>query len=111
MSTDPLPSMEERLKAQAARRRTQLGEADELHPAHRRMLQEEVRKTYGENTVTESEEKPRGVWFGWLWSRSALVGGLCVVALLFAIAVVPRWTQTDSDGRMDSAARTTEERT
>ena len=77
MTPHPDSSMDERLKAYAAKRREQWGDPLELHPATHRLLQAEVAATF-------RGRKParRAWWSGFRLPLPRLAYGLAVVAVL-----------------------------
>ena len=71
--------IEERLQRYAKERRTQGGDFA-LHPATRRLLQDEVRRQHG------AAAKGRTGWAGWLswWRNGLVIGGGVAAGVLFA---------------------------
>src|SRR5436853_6993081 len=66
MSSDPERPIEKLLRTRARRRREQAGESWELHPATRRLLQQEVARRFG-------RKGEQGIsWLSWLAARSWL---------------------------------------
>ena len=77
MPEQPDKSIEEQIKAWAEKRRAETGAPFELHPATRRLLQDEVRRTYPKNSV-EPASQSRG-WLRLIWPRVAVTSSLCLV--------------------------------
>ncbi len=83
-SDEPNSKMDELLRAYAKKRREQGEAPDEIHPATRRLLQDEVRRTLGARKDSEGAGAER--WRRWRWPMIAMGGG--AVAMLFAFAML-----------------------
>jgi hypothetical protein len=94
MPEQPDKPIEEQLKAWARKRRQEAGAPPELHPATRRMLQEEVARTFARKP-SEPAAAP-AVGFRVFWPRLALIGSLCMVAVILAGILLPRLGRTKS---------------
>jgi hypothetical protein len=75
--------IEKQLRAWAEQRRRKADAPFELHPATRRMLQNEVRKIHGQNPA---ESAARSSFFS-RW-RPTFVAGVCIIALVTVLAVI-----------------------
>ena len=85
MAPEPHQNAEKRLKAFARLRREEAGDAFEMHPATRKLLQGEVARVYG-RPAPPAAARAR-LFFGWrprLWVAEAFV-----VVLLVGVLVVP----------------------
>src|SRR5438876_10604172 len=94
MPEPPNKPLEEQLKDWAQKRREEAGAPFELHPATRRLLQDEVGRTY----PTRSDEPGAhpGSWSRLFWPRFALVGSLGVALIIMAAILLPGLTKSKS---------------
>jgi hypothetical protein len=90
MSAENPHPIDQELRAWAARRRRESGPGWDLHPADRRLLQDEVRRLEAV-TLTSRQAHPRG--WRWWWPRTAVVGGVAAVLLLAVIQFTARTKQ------------------
>ena len=85
--------MDELLRAYAKMRREQAGPPPALHPATRKLLQDEVRRTFG---TPPAPSNPIGLG-AWLAARWRLVAAGGVAAVLFVVITVlnaPSWNRS-----------------
>ncbi|HWW02830.1 MAG TPA: hypothetical protein VNZ64_24235 [Candidatus Acidoferrum sp.] len=88
MATDPERPIEKLLRACADKRREEAGAPLELHPATRRLLQDEAARRYAKPAL---QPGPIGVWLSHLWPRLALgVAGVAAVAAIVLVVIRPR---------------------
>ncbi len=82
-SDEPNSKMDELLRAYAKKRREQGEAPGEIHPATRRLLQDEVRRTFGagKNSAAAGAER----WRRWRWPMIATGGGAVAMLLAFAV--------------------------
>src|ERR1700691_5975972 len=85
-SNEPNNNMDELLRAYAKKRREQAEPALELHPATRKLLQDEVKRTFG---ATPAPTRRRSSWLvrwpiGALWPL-AWAGGMVAIGLLISV--------------------------
>lgn len=83
MPVDPESNIEQQLQAYAQRRRDEAAAPFEMHPANRRLLQDEVARTYARPAADGAST--RG-FFTALWPRLALGGAVCA-ALAMALLI------------------------
>jgi hypothetical protein len=91
-SQEPNENMDELLKAYAKKRREQAEPALEMHPATRKLLQDEVERTLGATPAATPTPTPAPwypSWFSALWPFGALGSTLAVVCLMFALFHTP----------------------
>jgi hypothetical protein len=74
--------MDETLRAYAKKRREQAEPALEMHPATRKLLQEEVKRTFG---ARAAQTESRSSWYWARWPLGALGGALAVLMLMFTV--------------------------
>src|SRR4051812_7767393 len=89
MSTESEQPIEKALRACAQKRRDEAaaGAPFELHPATRRLLQDEVKRKFG--NAPSQIQSAGGTWFG-SWPRLAWCFGILAVLGILAIVVVPK---------------------
>src|SRR5438445_12945741 len=87
MPDEPNRNVEDQLKAWAQKRREEAGAPLELHPATRKLLQDEVARTFTKKT-TEPAARPGG-WLKVFWPRFALVGSICALLVILAGLSLP----------------------
>src|SRR2546429_9018826 len=96
MPDEPNRNVEDQLKTWAQKRREEADAPFELHPAARKMLQDEVARTFPKRSDAPLGKPNRpppyvgGYAVGWLkmsWSRFALTGSLCV-ALVVVVGIL-----------------------
>jgi hypothetical protein len=97
MPDDPNKNVEEQLKAWAQTRRADEGAPLELHPATRRLLQDEIARTFPKKT-NEPVPRPAG-WIELFWPRFALVGSLCVVLAVVIALLLPGLAKSKSNAQ------------
>ncbi len=85
MPDDPNRNVGEQLAAWARKRREEEGAPFELHPATRKMLQDEVARTFPKKSDERAAEP--GGWWKFFWPRFSLVSGLCV-ALVAVVGIL-----------------------
>jgi hypothetical protein len=83
-SDEPNKNMDDLLKAYAKKRREQAEPALEMHPATRKMLQEEVKRA-----LAAPPKHTRSNWFSGMWGVGALGGAFAVLLLLFVVFRMP----------------------
>jgi hypothetical protein len=89
MADTPDNQIEKLLKDYAQQRREAAG-TPELHPATRRILQDEVRQQFGRPVAPA----PSRSWAGRFWPRFALTSGALGVLVLMAFLLIPHGDQT-----------------
>ena len=72
--------MDELLRAYAKKRREQAEPVAEMHPATRKLLQDEVKRT-----LAASPAPTRPSWRVWRWPLLAMWGGMAVLLVMFAM--------------------------
>src|SRR3989442_5076631 len=87
MPDDPNRNLEEQLTAWARKRREEAGAPFELHRATRRMLQDEVARTFPKKSDEAAAESAG--WWKMFWPRFALAGSLCLVMVILAGILLP----------------------
>ncbi|PYK58828.1 MAG: hypothetical protein DME21_14895 [Verrucomicrobia bacterium] len=96
MPDEPNRNVEDQLKTWAQKRREEAEAPFELHPATRKMLQDEVARTFPKSfdaPLGKPNHPPPYVggyavgWLKMLWSRFALAGSLCV-ALVVVVGIL-----------------------
>ena len=96
MPDEPNRNVEDQLKTWAQKRREEAEAPFELHPATRKMLQEEVARTFRKELdapLGKPKDPPSyvgghaGGWLKMFWSRFALTGSLCV-ALVVVVGIL-----------------------
>src|SRR6185436_13363007 len=75
--------IEKALRATAQKRRDEAGPPLELHPATRKLLQNEVARKYA---ASEQQTNSRTAWARWRWPRFAL--GVATAAVVVVLAAV-----------------------
>jgi hypothetical protein len=97
MPTEPDNNIEEQLKAWAAKRRADAGSDFELHPATRRLLQDEVaRNAPAPRPIPETSRD----WLAWLRPRMAMA--LSVVAMMLLVGIVFLPAKSKSKAKQES---------
>jgi hypothetical protein len=81
-SHEPNENMDEALRAYAKKRREQAEPPLEMHRAARKLLQDEVKRTF---SSTPAQTKSRRSWFSAWWPLGALGGAFAVVLLMFTV--------------------------
>ena len=79
LSPEPNSKMDELLKAYAKKRREQGEPPAQMHPATRKLLQDEVKRTLG------AAPSPRQNWQKWRWPLLAFGGGFAALLVMFAV--------------------------
>src|SRR6266516_5881597 len=97
MPDDPNSNVEDQLAAWARYRREQAGAPFELHPATRKLLRDEIARTYPKRSE-EPAARPGG-WFKMLWPRFALAGSLCVALVVLAGILLPSLARSKSQAK------------
>ncbi|HXT40080.1 MAG TPA: hypothetical protein VN887_08655, partial [Candidatus Angelobacter sp.] len=82
MPDEPNRSVDEQLKAWAQKRRGEAGAPVELHPATRKLFQDEVARTFPKKTP--ELPAPSGGWLKLFWPRLALAGSIGAVLIILA---------------------------
>ena len=82
MPDEPNRSVEEQLKAWAQKRRGEAGAPVELHPATRKLFQDEVERTFSKKTA--EAPAPAGGWLKLFWPRLALASSIGAVLIILA---------------------------
>ena len=99
MPDEPTRRIEDELKACAEQRRAEAGPPFELPPVNRRLLQDEVTRTFG---LGESGSRTERSWLKLLWPRLALAGAVCLVGAFLVLQFLP--TKTGSEYQMAKAS-------
>src|SRR6266545_6425988 len=85
MPDEPNKNVEEQLKSWAKTRRGEASAPFELHPATRRLLQDEVARTFAKPGAEQPAVK--GAWWKLLWPRLAVAGSICaLLVILFGLS-------------------------
>ena len=97
MPDEPNRNAEEQLRAWAQKRREEAGAPLELHPAARKLLQDEVARTFPKESDVAADARRRaplgepnhpppyaGGWLKLFWPRVALTGSICALLLILA---------------------------
>jgi hypothetical protein len=87
MPDEPNRNLDEQLSAWARKRRDEAGAPFELHAATRKLLQDEVARTFPKRS-NEPAEEPAGGW-RMFWPRFALAGSLCLAMVILAGLLLP----------------------
>ena len=103
MPDDPDKPVEQRLKAWARHRREQAGSPFELHPVTRKLLQDEVARTYPKKSE-EPAAQPGG-WFKMFWPRFAFAGALGVALVVLAGILLPSLAKSKSKAKQIAMVR------
>ena len=97
MSSEPERPIEKLLRTRARQRREQAGKDWEIHPATRRLLQQEVSQRFGRKI------EPAASWFnrllsqGWFKPAAALGGVAVAVAITWAVLQAPPADKTSPE--------------
>ncbi len=83
MSQEPEKEIEKQLREHADKRRAEAGDQLNLHPATRRLLQDEVARTYGTNPAAATATEKKAVRPWWAYWPGVLFATCC--AMLLAI--------------------------
>jgi hypothetical protein len=83
-SQEPNSKMDELLRAYAKKRGEQAEPLAELHPATRKLLQDEVKRTFSAAPAPTSTPT-RQTWRAWRWPLLAMWGGMAVLLVMFAM--------------------------
>ncbi len=94
MPDEPNRNLDEQLSSWARKRREEAGAPFELHPATRKMLQDEVARTFPKKSDKPAPE-PAG-WLKILWPRFALAGSLCLAMVILAGLLLPSLARSKS---------------
>src|SRR5262245_45898046 len=97
MPDDPNRPLDEQLTAWARKRRDELGTPFELPPATRKLLQDEVARTFPKQTDEPAAARAAG--WRMFWPRFALAGGLCVVLVAIVGMLVPSLAKSKAKGQ------------
>ncbi|HKI72906.1 MAG TPA: hypothetical protein VKA81_11045 [Verrucomicrobiae bacterium] len=117
MPDEPNRNVEDELKAWAQKRRDEAYAPFELHPATRKMLQDEVARTFpkksdlaadiGRQATLGEPNHPSPYVGGWLkkfWPRFALVGSLCVALVAVVGILLPGLARSKSKAQQVALA-------
>src|SRR6202453_2986800 len=77
---EPNSKMDALLRAYAKKRREQAEPVAQMHPATRKLLQDEVRRTFA-----IASAPTRQSWRVWRWPLLAMWGGMAVLLVMFAM--------------------------
>jgi hypothetical protein len=91
MPDEPTRRIEEELRAYAEQRRAEAGQPFELHPVNRRLLQDEVARTFGSG---EARVETGRSWLKLLWPRLALAGAICLIGAFVVLQFTPAKTRS-----------------
>src|SRR5439155_23875280 len=103
MPDEPNRNLEEQLAAWARKRRDEAGAPFELHPATRKLLQDEVAQTF-----PKKSDKPAQKSAGWwriLWPRFAFAGWLCLALVAVVGLLLPSLSKSKSKGEQIAFVR------
>jgi hypothetical protein len=103
MPDDPNRNVGEQLAAWARKRREEEGAPFELHPATRKMLQDEVARTFPKKSDERAAEP--GGWWKLFWPRFSLVSGLCVALVAVVGLLMPSLSKSKSKGQQIALVR------
>ncbi|PYJ87864.1 MAG: hypothetical protein DME22_00160 [Verrucomicrobia bacterium] len=121
MPDEPNRNVEDQLKTWAQKRREEAEAPFELHPATRKMLQDEVARTFPKKsgvaadvgrqaTLGEANHPPpyvggyAGGWLKMFWPRFALVGSLCVALVAVVGILLPGLARSKSKAQQVALA-------
>jgi hypothetical protein len=85
--------MDELLRAYAKMRREQAGPPSDLHPATRKLLQDEVRRTFG-TPPAPSNPIGLGAWLAARWRLVATGGAAAVLFVVVTVLNAPSWNRS-----------------
>ena len=103
MPDEPNKNLDEQLSAWARKRRDEAGAPYELHPATRKLLQDEVARTF-QKKPAEPAAEPAG-WWRMFWPRFALAGGLCLALVAVVGLLIPSLSNSKSNGQQIALVR------
>ena len=103
MPDEPNRSLKEQLTAWARKRREEAGAPFELHPVTRKMLQDEVARTFPKKS-DEPAAGPAG-WWKMFWPRFALAGSICVALVGVVGILLPGLAKSKSKGQQIALVR------
>jgi hypothetical protein len=103
MPDDPNRNLEEQLTAWARKRREEAGAPFELHPATRKMLQDEVARTFPKKSDEPAAESAG--WWKMFWPRFALAGSLCLAMVILAGILLPGIARSKSKAQQIALVR------
>src|SRR6185503_10275342 len=98
MPDDPNRNLDEQLSAWARKRRDEAGAPFELHPATRKLLQDEVARTFLQKSDEPAAEP--GGWWKMFWPRFALAGSLCLAMVILAGLLLPGLAKSKSKAQL-----------
>ncbi|MEW6156246.1 MAG: hypothetical protein AB1813_02370 [Verrucomicrobiota bacterium] len=102
MSPEPNNRMDDLLKAFAKKRRKEAGDPLELHPATRRLLQDEVARTYGHGPQPTHSTRPGWKSLLMFWPRFAIgFSVLAMAGIAIFLATQTRAPQSQLASRSD----------
>ncbi len=101
MPNDPKNPVEEQLKAWAHKRRGEAGAPFELTPAMRKLLQDEVARTYPQPAATPPAAQV--AWWKLLWPRLAVAGSICALFVIMLGLVLPALSKAKTKAQQISA--------
>src|SRR5262245_29665765 len=93
MPEEPNRNVEDQLRAFAQKRRDEGGPPFELHPATRKLLQDEVARTLVKPKLAE-QPAPEVPWWKILWPRLAIAGSICALLVVITALVLPGFSTT-----------------
>jgi len=103
MPDEPNRNLDEQLSAWARKRRDEAGAPFELHPATRKLLQDEVARTFQKKSV-EPTATPAG-WWKLFWPRFAFAGSLCLGMVILAGLLLPSLAKSKSKAQQIALLR------
>ncbi len=103
MPDDPNQSVEQQLQAWVQKRRQEAGPSFELHPATRKLLQDEVARTFPKSPAVRAPQP--GGWWTAFWPRLALAGGISAVLVALVGIFLPGVAKTKSKGQQLALVR------
>ena len=95
MPAEPKQTIGDQLRAFAKQRGDAAGAPFEPHPATRKLLQDEVARTFSARTIARLTTPPS--WLATFWVRLALAGGLVAMFVVAAIFWLPNESATKTE--------------
>src|SRR5438477_939837 len=103
MPDEPNRNLDEQLSAWARKRRDEAGAPFELHPATRKLLQDEIARTLPKKSDAPASE-PAG-WWKMFWPRFAFAGSLCLAMGILAGLLLPSLAKSKSKAQQIALLR------
>ena len=102
MPDDPNSHIEEQLKAWAQKRRGEAGAPFELHPATRKLLQDEVARTYPKPAAAPLAAQV--AWWRLAWPRLAVAGSICGLFVAMLGLILPGLSKAKAKSQLITAS-------